>query len=90
MATPRYLDAVHERVIVFDGAFGTYVQDLDLSADDFGGLSLEGCNEYLCLTRPDVIAGMHAAFLDAGVDAIETASFGSFFIAASLSGVMVK
>ena len=48
------------------------------SADDFGGPSLEGCNEMLCLTRPDVIAGMHAAFFDVGVDAVETASFGSF------------
>jgi 5-methyltetrahydrofolate--homocysteine methyltransferase len=73
-----YLEAVRERVIVFDGAFGTFVQDLDLGADDFGGPSLEGCNEMLCLTRPDVIEAMHSAFLDAGVDAIETASFGSF------------
>jgi len=78
MAQQLYLDAVAERVVVFDGAFGTYVQGLDLSADDFGGQSLEGCNEMLCLTRPDVIAGMHAAFFDVGVDAIETASFGSF------------
>jgi len=73
-----YIDAVRERVIVFDGAFGTFVQGLDLGPDDFGGLSLEGCNEMLCLTRPDVIESMHRAFLDAGVDAIETASFGSF------------
>ena len=73
-----YLDAVNERVVVFDGAFGTYVQGLDLTADDFGGAALEGCNEMLCLTRPDVIAGMHAAFFDVGVDAVETASFGSF------------
>ncbi|MSZ32077.1 MAG: methionine synthase, partial [Actinobacteria bacterium] len=73
-----YLEAVRERVIVFDGAFGTFIQDLELGADDFGGPSLEGCNEMLCLTRPDVIEAMHAAFLDAGVDAIETASFGSF------------
>ena len=73
-----YINAVRERVIVFDGAFGTFVQGLDLGPDDFGGLSLEGCNEMLCLTRPDVIESMHRAFLDAGVDAIETASFGSF------------
>src|SRR5215203_3612080 len=78
MATETYLDAVNQRVIVFDGAFGTYVQGLDLTADDFGGAALEGCNEMLCLTRPDVIAGMHAAFFDVGVDAVETASFGSF------------
>ena len=63
---------------MFDGAFGTFVQDLDLGPDDFGGASLEGCNEMLCLTRPDVIRSMHDAFLSVGVDAIETASFGSF------------
>ena len=75
-----YLEAVDERIIVFDGAFGTFVQDLDLSADDFGGEQLEGCNEMLCLTRPDVIASMHSAFLDVGVDVLETASFGSFSV----------
>lgn len=78
MTRQPYLDAIRERVIVFDGAFGTFVQDLDLGPQDFGGESLEGCNEMLCLSRPDVIESMHAAFLDAGVDAIETASFGSF------------
>ena len=78
MARQPYLDAVNERVIVFDGAFGTFVQGLDLGPDDFGGASLEGCNEMLCLSRPDVIRRMHAAFLDVGVDALETASFGSF------------
>ncbi|TEX45810.1 MAG: methionine synthase [Acidimicrobiales bacterium mtb01] len=78
MSRQPYMDAVNERVIVFDGAFGTFVQGLDLGPDDFGGASLEGCNEMLCLSRPDVIRRMHAAFLDVGVDALETASFGSF------------
>ena len=78
MARQTFLEAVNERVIVFDGAFGTFVQGLDLGPDDFGGPSLEGCNEMLCLTRPDVIRSMHEAFLAVGVDAIETASFGSF------------
>ena len=78
MPRQPYLDAINERVIVFDGAFGTFVQGLDLGPDDFGGASFEGCNEMLCLTRPDVIRRMHAAFLDVGVDALETASFGSF------------
>src|SRR5215210_7613490 len=76
MGTP-YLDAVRERVVIFDGAFGTYVQQCDLTADDFGGPALEGCNELLVATRPDVITSMHEAFLRIGVDAIETASFGS-------------
>ena len=78
MSRQPFLEAINERVIVFDGAFGTFVQGLDLGPDDFGGASLEGCNEMLCLTRPDVIRSMHAAFLDVGVDALETASFGSF------------
>ncbi|MEY3034360.1 MAG: methionine synthase, partial [Actinomycetota bacterium] len=78
MSRQPYLEAIRERVIVFDGAFGTFVQGLDLGPDDFGGASLEGCNEMLCLSRPDVIRNMHSAFLDVGVDAIETASFGSF------------
>ena len=73
-----YLAAVNEQVVVFDGAFGTYVQDQNLSADDFGGEHLEGCNELLAITRPDLIAQMHEDFLKVGVDALETATFGSF------------
>src|SRR5258708_2103280 len=73
-----FLDAVAERVVFYDGAFGTYIQSLDLHADDFGGPDLEGCNEHLVLTRPDVIAGMHDAFFALGVDVVETATFGAF------------
>ncbi|QGG95868.1 methionine synthase [Actinomarinicola tropica] len=76
----RYLDAVHGEVLVYDGAFGTYMQTKDLTADDFGGPELEGCNEMLVLTRPDLVAEMHHAFLDVGVDVIETATFGAFSI----------
>jgi 5-methyltetrahydrofolate--homocysteine methyltransferase len=75
-----YLEACRERVVIYDGAFGTYVQQCDLTADDFGGPHLEGCNELLVVTRPDVIQQMHTAFLEAGVDVLETASFGSFSI----------
>ncbi|MEO5723392.1 MAG: methionine synthase [Ilumatobacteraceae bacterium] len=87
MPQQSYLDAINERIVVFDGAFGTYVQDLDLDADDFGGHNLEGCNEMLCVTRPDVIKTMHASFLDVGVDAIETASFGSFNVVLNEYGI---
>src|SRR5690349_3333469 len=73
-----YLDTVNDRVVFFDGAFGTYIQSLDLDADDFGGAQWEGCNEHLVFTRPDVIAVMHDAFLALGVDAVETATFGAF------------
>jgi 5-methyltetrahydrofolate--homocysteine methyltransferase len=75
---PGYLETVNEHVVVFDGAFGTYVQGKDLTADDFGGQHLEGCNELLAITRPDLIAAMHEDFLKVGVDALETATFGSF------------
>ncbi|MFP5321855.1 MAG: methionine synthase [Acidimicrobiia bacterium] len=73
-----FLDLVRERVVVYDGAFGTYVQGLDLTADDFGGEDLEGCNEMLALTRPDVIAGLHEGYFGVGCDVTETATFGAF------------
>jgi 5-methyltetrahydrofolate--homocysteine methyltransferase len=76
----RFLDLVNERVVVYDGAFGTYVQELGLTADDFGGPELEGCNEILCVTRPEVIAKMHEGMFNAGADVVETASFGSFAV----------
>src|SRR5262245_30447978 len=73
-----FLDALRERVLVFDGAFGTWMQGHDLGPDDFGGEALEGCNEHLVLTRPDLVAQMHDSFFAAGVDAVETATFGAF------------
>src|SRR4051794_1353368 len=73
-----FLDALAERVLVFDGAFGTWMQDQDLGPDDFGGEALEGCNEQLVLPRPDLVSRMHAEFFGVGVDAVETATFGAF------------
>src|ERR1700730_4601632 len=57
-----FLAALRDRVLIFDGAFGTWVQDQDLGPDDFGGPELEGCNEHVVLTRPDLIAEMHREF----------------------------
>jgi 5-methyltetrahydrofolate--homocysteine methyltransferase len=54
------------------------MQGQDLGPDDFGGPALEGCNENLVLTRPDLVAQMHAEYFEAGVDAVETATFGAF------------
>jgi len=65
-----------ERILVLDGATGTALQGRNLSAADFGGVSLEGCNENLVLTRPDVILDVHRGYLDAGADIIETNTFG--------------
>jgi 5-methyltetrahydrofolate--homocysteine methyltransferase len=73
-----FLDALRERVLIFDGAFGTWVQGQHLGPDDFGGASLEGCNEHLVISRPDLIARMHREYFEAGVDAVETATFGAF------------
>ncbi len=73
-----YLAALRERVLIFDGAVGTNLQLLDLSAEDFGGEHLAGCNEHLVKTRPDVITTLHEQFLDVGCDVIETNTFGSF------------
>ena len=53
---------------------------MELTADDFGGEELEGCNEILCLTRPDAIKSLHSQYLDVGVDVIETATFGAFSV----------
>jgi len=65
-------------VIIFDGATGTWLQSQRLTADDFGGPDLEGCNEILNATRPDVIEGLHRAYLDVGADVVETNTFGAF------------
>jgi 5-methyltetrahydrofolate--homocysteine methyltransferase len=73
-----YLNAVNDRVIVFDGATGTWLQGQSLTADDFGGPDLDGCNEILNVTRPDVIESLHRAYLDVGADVIETNTFGAF------------
>jgi len=81
-ATPRGIRpgadlraALAQRVVVADGAMGTMLQAADPSLDDFQGL--EGCNEVLNVTRPDIVAGVHAAYLDVGVDCIETNTFGA-------------
>src|SRR4029453_5436098 len=75
-----FLDLLQERVVVYDGAFGTYIQELGLAADDFGGPHFEGCNEILAVTRPDVIAEMDDAHFPPGADVVETASFGGFAV----------
>ena len=72
-----YLEAVRERVVIFDGATGTNLQRMELTADDFGGPQFEGCNELLVATRPDAIAQLHNSFFEVGSEVVETDSFGS-------------
>ncbi|HEX8495277.1 MAG TPA: methionine synthase [Pyrinomonadaceae bacterium] len=73
----NFLDELKERIIVFDGAMGTNIQSQNLTADDFGGPHLEGCNEYLLVSKPEAIEKVHAAFFEVGCDVVETNSFGS-------------
>jgi 5-methyltetrahydrofolate--homocysteine methyltransferase len=67
--------ALAERVVVADGAIGTMLQASDATMDDFAGY--EGCNEILNVTRPDIVAGIHEAYLEAGADCVTTNSFGA-------------
>lgn len=70
------LAALESRILVLDGAMGTMLQQVRLTAADFGGPQLEGCNENLVKTRPDVVTHIHEAYLAAGADIIETDTFG--------------
>lgn len=74
---PPYLRALRERVLVYDGAMGTNIQRHNPTPDDFGGKALEGCNDNLVLTRPDIIQSIHESFLAVGCDVVETCTFQS-------------
>src|SRR5256886_1602946 len=65
-----------ERILVLDGAMGTMLQQRNLNAADFGGAALEGCNENLVRTRPDIVLDIHRKYFEAGSDIVETNSFG--------------
>ncbi|MEP7286865.1 MAG: methionine synthase [Chloroflexota bacterium] len=73
----RYLEAIKERVLIYDGAMGTSIQSYNLNAEDFGGEKLNGCNDYLVITRPDIIEAIHTGFLEVGSEVIETDTFRS-------------
>jgi 5-methyltetrahydrofolate--homocysteine methyltransferase len=75
VAEHPYLDLIERRTVVFDGAMGTQIQALDLTAADFGGERQLGNNDHLSVSRPDAIEAIHAAYLEAGADVIETNSF---------------
>src|SRR5579883_1274622 len=71
---PDVLQTLNERILVFDGAMGTAIQARNLTEDDFWGK--EGCNELITLSRPGVLREIHAGYLAAGADVIETNTFG--------------
>jgi 5-methyltetrahydrofolate--homocysteine methyltransferase len=73
----RYLDALQEHVLIFDGAMGTSLQSQHLTAEHFGGEKYNGCNDYLVISYPQAVEQVHRSFLDAGVDVLETDTFRS-------------
>jgi 5-methyltetrahydrofolate--homocysteine methyltransferase len=80
-----FLAAMDERVLVWDGAMGTMLQEAGLTLEDFSGL--EGCNEILVRTRPEVVADIHRAYFDAGADVVETNTFGATSLVLSEYGL---
>ena len=70
-----FLETVRERVVIYDGAMGTQIQEREPSPEDFWGK--EGCNEILVLSRPDIIKDIHATYYKAGADVVETNTFGA-------------
>jgi 5-methyltetrahydrofolate--homocysteine methyltransferase len=73
----RFLDALNERVLIFDGAMGTSLQRQNLTAAHFGGEQYNGCNDYLVISYPAAVEKVHRSYLEVGVDVLETNSFRS-------------
>lgn len=77
MSKPSLEMMMKERILILDGAMGTMIQQENLESEDFGGEELDGCNEILVLTRPELIQNIHEQYLEAGADLIETNTFGA-------------
>ncbi len=77
MAYTSFEDLLTKRILVLDGAMGTMIQQANLTATDFGGEEYDGCNEYLSITRPELISSIHDEYLACGADIIETNTFGA-------------
>jgi 5-methyltetrahydrofolate--homocysteine methyltransferase len=70
-----YLDALESKIMVFDGAMGTSLQNQNLTVEQFGGEKFSGCNDYLVISFPQAVEIVHRSFLEIGVDVIETCTF---------------
>jgi 5-methyltetrahydrofolate--homocysteine methyltransferase len=69
-----FIQAIRERVVVFDGGMGATLEQFELSQEDYGGLPGK-CHEALVLNRPDVIQGVHESMVEAGAEVVETDTF---------------
>src|SRR5580765_107851 len=87
---PNFLDLLKEKIVVFDGAMGTYLQSLSLPIEDWGGPNFENFSENLLYTCPDVVENVHKRFLDVGCDVIETNSFGGSEVVLTEFGIADK
>ncbi len=85
-----FLDLLKDKIVVFDGAMGTFLQSLNLSIEDWGGPNFENCSENLLYTRPDAIRTVHSSFLEVGCDVIETNSFGGSEVVLTEFGIADK
>jgi len=85
-----FLETLKHRIVVFDGAMGTNLHAQDLSVDDYGGPQFEGCPEHLLISKPEAVARVHAGFLEAGCDVVETDSFGGTSIVLAEYGIADK
>ena len=73
----KFLDALKERVLIYDGANGTMLQAMELTAEDFGGEQYNGCYDYLAISKPEAVDAVHRAYFEVGVDVVETNTFRS-------------
>ena len=89
-STSPYLQALRERVVIFDGAMGTNLQLLGLADEDFGGPEYEGCNEILVETKPELVAQVHRSFYEVGCDVVETDTFGSTSVVLAEYGLAAR
>ena len=83
-----FLNLLSERIIVYDGAMGTSIQQKNLSVDDYW--DNEGCSEILVLSRPEVIRDIHSSYLAVGADVVETNTFGATNIVLGEYGLQAK
>lgn len=81
------LDLIKSRPVFYDGSMGATILNLGLTPEDYGGQATEGYNDYLSVVKPDVIRQIHASFLEAGADVLETNTFGSSVIKAEEYGL---
>ncbi len=86
----KFLELLKEKVVVFDGAMGTFLQSKNISIEDWGGANFENCSENLLYTRPDLIEEVHKGFLEVGCDVIETNSFGGGLVVLKEFGIADK